>query len=75
MLVSTITLSVVLIGVLLYYLKTLKHEFLKFRKLGKLPAPPCTNVIIGNVLHLHTSPGKNFEKQNKISRQSFRKYF
>jgi hypothetical protein len=66
MFVSTITLSlsVLLTGVLLYYYKTLKQSVLKFRKLGNLPAPPCTNVIIGNVLHLHTSPGKNFEKQS-----------
>jgi cytochrome P450 family 4 len=61
MFISTITLLVLLIGVLLYYFKTLKQRVLKFRKLGKLPAPSCTNVIIGNVLHLHTSPENIFK--------------
>jgi cytochrome P450 family 4 len=73
MFVSTITLSlsVLLTGVLLYYFKTLKQSVLKFRKLGKLPAPPCTNVIIGNVLHLHTSPERIF----KTLREWGQKYY
>jgi hypothetical protein len=62
-------------AVLFVYSEAIKRQILEFMVLKKLPAPPDNNPIVGNILHLHISRGKDFKigakHQTRFCRQRF----
>jgi hypothetical protein len=75
MLAATIILCFTFFALIFFYSKTIKRQILDFIALKKLPAPPDNNPIVGNILYLHTSRGKNFKigatHQTRFCRQRF----
>uniref|UniRef100_UPI003B673784 cytochrome P450 4C1-like n=1 Tax=Tribolium madens TaxID=41895 RepID=UPI003B673784 len=74
MLLSSTTLLVISLFLIFYFIKKLKCVVIELVDLGKLDGPSNFNIIIGNVLHLHTTPEGIFKKLRQFARDYYPVY-